>query len=209
MTITVAIISPYASIRAGLQALLADFGDIEVVNSTSTTADLADAGTRPDVILADLSRQSAAEVAALAQEIDGALVVLADDSAELTILTAAPIRGLGYLSRESDGQEIAGAIHAAAAGLIAVDRRFVREVSVGPEVVVRGAPPTGDERLTTREMEVLQLLAQGLPNKTIAARLNITQNTAKFHVAAILAKLGAASRTEAVTLGARQGLITL
>ena len=65
------------------------------------------------------------------------------------------------------------------------------------------------EPLTRREREVLQMLAAGLANKEIAARLNISDHTAKFHVAAILGKLGAATRTEAVALGIRRGLVLL
>jgi DNA-binding NarL/FixJ family response regulator len=68
-------------------------------------------------------------------------------------------------------------------------------------------PPA--EPLTAREAEVLALLSLGLPNKQIALRLQISEHTVKFHIAAIFAKLGAASRTEAVSIGARQGLITL
>ena len=66
-----------------------------------------------------------------------------------------------------------------------------------------------DETLTTREREVLALMARGLPNKQIAARLSISLHTVKFHVASVLAKLGASSRTEAVTLGARRGAVSL
>jgi DNA-binding NarL/FixJ family response regulator len=66
-----------------------------------------------------------------------------------------------------------------------------------------------DEELTAREQEVLALVARGLPNKTIAAELGISEHTAKFHVAAILAKLGATSRTEAAHIGARRGLVAL
>lgn len=65
------------------------------------------------------------------------------------------------------------------------------------------------ETLTAREREVLQLMAQGMPNKQIAGRLNISPHTAKFHVASILAKLGAVSRAEAVTRGARRGDLLL
>ena len=65
------------------------------------------------------------------------------------------------------------------------------------------------EPLTPRERDVLQLMAEGLPNKLIAARLSISEHTAKFHVSAIMTKLGAASRTEAVTIGARRGLLIL
>jgi DNA-binding CsgD family transcriptional regulator len=69
--------------------------------------------------------------------------------------------------------------------------------------------PGSADTLTVREREVLQLMAEGLPNKLIAARLSISQHTVKFHVASILAKLGAASRTEAVALGARLGYLVL
>jgi DNA-binding NarL/FixJ family response regulator len=65
------------------------------------------------------------------------------------------------------------------------------------------------ESLTARERDVLQLLAQGLPNKLIANRLHISEHTAKFHVSSIMTKLNAASRTEAVTLAARRGLLIL
>ena len=65
------------------------------------------------------------------------------------------------------------------------------------------------EELTPRETEVLQMLANGLANKAIAARLSISEHTVKFHVASILGKLGAGSRTEAVTLGIRRGIVLL
>lgn len=70
-------------------------------------------------------------------------------------------------------------------------------------------PGVFDEALTAREVQVLELLAEGLPNKAIAARLGISDQTVKFHVAAISGKLGAANRTEAVRLAVRRGLITL
>jgi DNA-binding NarL/FixJ family response regulator len=65
------------------------------------------------------------------------------------------------------------------------------------------------EDLTPREIQVLELLAEGLPNKAIAVRLGISDQTVKFHVAAISGKLGAANRTDAVRLAVRRGLITL
>jgi DNA-binding NarL/FixJ family response regulator len=68
-------------------------------------------------------------------------------------------------------------------------------------------PTEAIETLTTREKEVLQKIANGLANKEIAVRLNISEHTVKFHVASILGKLGASSRTEAVTIGMRRGLI--
>ncbi len=79
-----------------------------------------------------------------------------------------------------------------------------------PSEGARGAASAnGADQLTLREGEVLQLVAEGLPNKTIARRLGISEHTVKFHVAALMAKLGAGSRTEAVHLGARRGLVSL
>ena len=71
------------------------------------------------------------------------------------------------------------------------------------------AIPVGGEELTPREQQVLELLAEGLPNKAIAARLGISDQTVKFHVASIAAKLGATNRTDAVRLALRRGLLTL
>jgi DNA-binding NarL/FixJ family response regulator len=73
----------------------------------------------------------------------------------------------------------------------------------------RGGLEAGDEPLTAREVEVLELLAEGLPNKAIAGRLRISDQTVKFHVASISGKLGARNRTDAVRLAVRRGLITL
>jgi len=69
--------------------------------------------------------------------------------------------------------------------------------------------PAAVESLTPREIQVLELLAEGLPNKSIAARLGISDQTVKFHVASIAGKLGAANRTDAVRLAVRRGLVTL
>ncbi len=107
--------------------------------------------------------------------------------------------GLGaraFLARDATPQEIVAAIVAVAAGLIALQPRAL-------------ATPSFVERLTARETSVLGELARGVPNKTIAARLAISEHTVKFHVASIFAKLGVASRTEAVAQGARLGLIML
>jgi DNA-binding NarL/FixJ family response regulator len=71
------------------------------------------------------------------------------------------------------------------------------------------ADPVHDEALTPRERDVLELVAEGLPNRAIAERLGISDQTVKFHVAAVMAKLGAANRTDAVRRAARRGLLTL
>ena len=120
-------------------------------------------------------------------------------------------RGLafGALRRDATPEEIAAALGAIAGGLITLDRRLA-PLLLQPSLALAPASERligSDEPLTARELEVLQLLAEGLPNKIIATRLHITEHTAKFHVSSILMKLGAASRTEAVTTAARRGLL--
>jgi len=83
-------------------------------------------------------------------------------------------------------------------------------IVVSPEASSEGRDqPAFDEPLTQREIQVLELLAEGLPNKAIAARLRISDQTVKFHVSSISGKLGAANRTDAVRRAVRRGLITL
>jgi DNA-binding CsgD family transcriptional regulator len=130
---------------------------------------------------------------------------------ELARVVEANGQALGALLRDADADEIVTAVNAVAGGLITLDRRLGRAF-FQPERI--GAPTTAtlgtdEETLTAREREVLQLLAQGFPNKIIALRLHISEHTAKFHVSAIMTKLGAASRTEAVTNAARRGLLIL
>ena len=93
--------------------------------------------------------------------------------------------------------------------------RDARASEVDADAILIAAPRAGArntrlvERLTSRETEVLERLAEGLPNKAIAARLGISDQTVKFHVASICGKLGAANRTDAVRLAVRRGLIAL
>ena len=109
----------------------------------------------------------------------------------------------GAVLRDASAGRIAAALAAAERGLVALD------AALAPSLV-RAAPAVDlDEPLTPREMEVLALLAEGLPNKAIAARLAISEHTAKFHVNAILGKLGAESRSEAIVRAARLGLVVL
>ena len=110
----------------------------------------------------------------------------------------------GALSRELVPAQIAAAVHVAAAGLLVMPAEGFLPHSPSPS---SGQPMT--EALTAREMDVIEMLAEGLSNKMIAHRLSISDHTAKFHVNSILAKLNAGTRTEAVTRGIRLGLIKL
>ena len=90
---------------------------------------------------------------------------------------------------------------------IMIAEHGARHAGLDPQSAISRPPPV--EALTAREVQVLELLAEGLPNKAIAARLGISDQTVKFHVAAISGKLGAANRTDAVRRAVRRGLITL
>jgi len=109
----------------------------------------------------------------------------------------------GALGRDVTPEVLAVAVAAVRQGLVVVDPRFAAETL--PAVQTGAAPPT----LTPREREVLELLAEGISNKEIAAQLGVSPHTAKFHVTALLDKLGAETRTEAVVLAARSGLLEL
>ena len=126
-----------------------------------------------------------------------------DQVQDLSNALAAGARGV--LPRLADAARLTAALHAIAAGLTVLDDALapaaLRARSARPAALV--------EPLTPRESEVLQLLAEGLSNRTIAARLGISEHTAKFHVNAILGKLGASTRTEAIVAAARLGLVLL
>lgn len=161
---------------------------------------------RPDVTLVDLEDGPLEAVSGIG---GAALVVLAEAPRRL-LRDGRPPRGpvRAVLPQDAGSGEILAAIEAVAAGLVAL---HPEALTVLP---ARAARPAGAEvdpaqPLTAREIEVLGMLAEGLGNKIIAARLGISAHTAKFHVASILAKLDAGSRTEAVSIGMRRGLVVI
>jgi two-component system, NarL family, nitrate/nitrite response regulator NarL len=115
-------------------------------------------------------------------------------------LSGAPV---AYLPSDVDAAALTAAVRAAATGLIVLDPT----VAGATGVHTHARTSESAETLTAREREVLMLVAEGLPNKAIARELGISEHTAKFHVGSLLGKLGAASRTEAVTLATRRGIL--
>ena len=203
--------SPLA--RAGLQNLLAA-RDIEVVASSGTVEALAEmlADTAPDVVLIDSSGEpfEAALESIVSSGIaaDLSVVLIGDGMAAGASAEALRAGIRAALPGDISPEQLVAALQAVAGGLL------VLHPSHANEVLPAGSPPARAldelaESLTRREVEVLQMLATGLSNKEIAARLNISEHTVKFHVASILGKLGAGSRTEAVSLGIRRGLVLL
>lgn len=138
------------------------------------------------------------------------IVVLADTLQGDWIFEALRLGIRAILPRSATAEEILQTAIAAAAGLVVLHADAIDVLLPGLPAVGRSVDAsTPLQALTAREIEVLGMLAEGLGNKAIAKRLNISEHTVKFHVSSIFTKLNASSRTEAVTLGARQGLIML
>ncbi len=137
-------------------------------------------------------------------KVDGVLLLASDPSGAWT----AQARRSGVravLRSDATAEELATAIAAARAGLLVLHPDALKSSTEARAARSR----IGATALTAREHEILEMIAEGMSNRTIASRLGISSQTVKFHVASILAKLGAGSRTEAVTFGLRQGLIAL
>jgi len=211
--IRVFIVAPSSVSRAGLRSILADAG-FETIGSAQDLASLDEVllESEPDIFLVDGMHdlgEAGRGGLALADVTDqAAVVLLADQPGQPQIAQAFRNGARAVLPREISTQQLQSALQAVAAGLIVVHPAEVNTLlpmptSSATEIALFAEP------LTKREREVLQMLATGLGNKEIAVRLAISDHTAKFHVASILGKLGASTRTEAVAIGIRHGLILL
>ena len=210
--IRVFIVALAPMLQVGLRTILTT-GDMQVVGEASVPAELAAVDLAGiDVIV--LSEEALLEDL---QRIFGenrtpALVVLSSNNRRLVmLLNALSPRGWGVVPADASTAQLQAAVAAAAQGLTALPTALAEQLLEQRTVVELSDIDTTspDEALTAREREVLELLSQGLPNKLIARRLQISEHTVKFHVSSIYAKLGATSRTDAVSRGVRRGLITL
>ena len=204
-------------IRAGVEAVLARSAAITVVGSSSTDT-LADdiEAHEPQVVLvaveagdglggAIVSRVSLSPDAVARTP---AFVLLLDDPSAAAAADALRGGARSVLPSDATPDEIIAAIEAAAAGLVTLPADIAADLALAARLPVR-QPAATAQPLTPREVEVLGMLAEGLANKNIAARMGISEHTVKTHVASILTKLDAFSRAEAVAIGARRGLILL
>lgn len=207
----VLVISANPLARMGLVALLGNIEGCDVVGQTG--ADVAEtlAQTAPDVLLWDLGWDVGGALDDLRSLSQGdaipPVVVLLSATEETEVAGILAAGAVGLLSQGIQAEQLYAALWAAREGLTVLDSAFTASLAPLPQILATEGGPI--EALTPRENEVLQLLAGGLANKTIAARLGVSEHTIKFHVNAIMTKLGAQSRTEAVVKATRQGLIIL
>lgn len=192
--ISVLVSAPSVVVRAGLEAVARANSNVEVLGSTAPGEELQTKAAQllPDVVLVEVDGAAADIV----QSLQGSSVVLITSENALPLLRNG---ARAVLPHGASAHEIGLAIEAAAAGLMLMH----------PDSIEVPIPEQHYGSLSARETEVLRMLSEGLANKEIAYRLGISEHTVKFHVGSLFQKLNASSRTEAVTLGVRQGLIML
>jgi DNA-binding NarL/FixJ family response regulator len=207
MAIRVLIADDHTVVREGLRMFLRLDPDLEVVGEAGDGAEALDLARklRPDVVLMDLLMpvmDGIAATAAIRQELpDTEVLALTSVLEDETVVSAVRAGAIGYVLKDTRADTLCRAIKAAAAG----------QVQLSPQATARlmqaVSAPEHPDLLTSRETEVLRLIAQGAANKQIAQHLHITENTVRSHVSTILRKLGVQSRTQATLYALRSGLV--
>jgi DNA-binding NarL/FixJ family response regulator len=163
----------------------------------------------PDVVMVSIEPHDEEPPAQLQAISAVPTIVLADNPHPVWVSDTFRLGVRAVLSSDATVEELSGAIHAVASGLVALHPQEALPLLNAASLQIPRTRERSSEALTQRETEVLRMLARGFSNKEIAARMAISEHTVKFHVASLMGKLGAGTRTEAVTLGLRQGLILL
>jgi NarL family two-component system response regulator YdfI len=190
-------------VRAGLESLVRSIPSLQFAGTVDVSR-LAPSELSGDVLLIEVGDSRDHEWPVFA-DLPVPVVVLLDSSQSALVSSALRSGIRGVISWDATPEEIEGAVHAVNAGLVVTTPAPLGELLPdAPQFAAELADPLSD-----RELEVLDLLAEGLSNKLIAHRLSISEHTVKTHVASIFAKLGASSRTEAVSQAIRRGLVML
>lgn len=213
MSIRVLVVDDQAMIRAGFRMLLGDEPDIEVVAEASTGLQAVHAAAKfePDVVLMDIRMP----------ELDGLeatrRIIAADPDARVLILTTFDLDeyvyealhsgASGFVLKDDPPEQLIAAVRTVAVGDALLSPGVTRRVIARFASAPRAEPPAGLEELTSREHEVLLLVAEGLSNGEIAERLVIGETTVKTHVAHVLQKLGLRDRVQAVVIAHQAGLV--
>ena len=216
-TIGVLVVDDHEVVRRGLLAFLEGEPDIDVVGEAGggvqaldLLASMESEGRRPDVVVMDLQMapvdgiESTRRIRALYRDVE--VVALTSFAEEERVHAALQAGASGYVLKDSDADEVAAAVRAAHRGELIIDPLVARRLMSSLREVPDGQPVSD---LTSRELDVLRLVAGGKPNKEIAAELAISERTARTHVSRVLRKLGLSSRTQAALWAVREGLVDL
>ena len=212
--IHIAVVAQALAMRAGLRSLLEAGDTVEVVAEAASLSELMPVLPEIDVLVLAASRLPAEHQLGLLRELPAsealpAVLLLSSERNAAQIMAGLLSPAWGVLPLEASAEELQAAVTALHEGLIVVSPSLAQPALSRLIGMAEGEAEPLIEPLTERERQVLQLLAQGLANKQIAASLGISEHTVKFHVSGVYSKLGAASRTEAVRRGVQQGLVIL
>ena len=195
----------HALLRHGIASLVNAQPDMELVAQAATGREAVEQFRRhhPDVTLMDLQMPDMSGIEAMigirSEFPDARIIVLTTYAGDVQVIRALRAGARGYLLKGSVHTDLVETIRAVHAG----------RKRVPGEIAAELAEHTGDDELTSREMDVLRLIARGNANKEIGAQLSIAEETVKSHVGSILDKLRARDRTHAVTIGLQRGIIQL
>ncbi len=204
-TIRVMIADDHPILRAGLVTMIDGQPDMKVVAETEDGREAVECFARltPDVAVLDLRMPTLGGIeatAAIRSIVPQArIVILTSFASDEDIYQALRAGARGYLLKGATGKELIECIRTVSQG----------QTCIPPAIASKLAERVGTVELTTREREVLALIAKGKGNREIGASLDVTEGTVKVHVNNILTKLGVASRTEAVTIAVRRGLVRI
>jgi two-component system, NarL family, response regulator YdfI len=191
-------------VRAGLESVVGSSSLLQLAGAVDWAL-LNSVDYQADVLLIEAGDMQPERLTSLTEEVSLPVVLLLDTSDPMLVSSALRAGIRGVISREATTDEIESALQAAYAGLAVLPAGSMPELLP----VARATAEALAEPLSDRELEVLDLLAEGLSNKLVAHRLGISEHTVKTHVTSIFGKLGVASRTEAVSQAIRRGLVML
>jgi len=206
--IRIAVAATSAVRRAGLESIVRSHAEFQLAGSFEAMANLVSFARRTELDVIVIDSDSIPDLL-FEPTSDAAIVLLTEvsDARSISRLLRSGVRAI--LSRESDPDDVVSAIYAAYDGLVLLNTPTAESLAAVYGDNLPEVEEDLSEEITSRETDVLRMLAEGLVNKDIAARLGISEHTVKFHISSILDKLGASTRTEAVMLGVRRGLIPI
>ena len=194
----IAIVAQSLALRLGLHELLGSLPGVEVI---------AESGHPQDLPAVDVVVLTSADDLQLLGEAARPVLLITDNQEEAARLIDMPVWGV--LPLDASAEELSAALQALGEGLWVGSPALAGSLLERHQVQVFEAGEPVSNTITERELEVLQLAAEGLANKQIGMALNISEHTVKFHLSSLYAKLGVTSRTEAIRAGVRQGRVVM